>query len=603
MSNNLILGISFGLSVFFLIAAVIAGLWLHKTELRPNETSPFRRILTAFRLFLVLFFVAAMCAIYPINHFDLAANGVDILKAILASLINTFRLFFMAGDYIATCKLIDSCTELSALLSTIYLIYLACVYFVAPVFTLGFILSLFRDISSTARYIFSRRSDLYLFSELNERSLALAEDIAEKNHGKRRPLIVFTDVFSHGEERTEELIADAKQLRALCMKKDITEAGSYLKKNRIQKLYFIGENEDENIRQALTLINRHAGSKVDTEKLEFYVFSNTVESETLLSSIYGVEECNDKKRIPKAMKIRRVNENRYLALQEMLNHPIFDGAEERDGVKQIRIAIVGLGGYGTELLKAICWCSQMPGYALTLHIFEKKRENGEAKIKAIAPELIEYNRNPKQIEANYNIEFHYGDVECADFIDEIKRVDGLTQVYVSLGDDEKNIEIAMRIRAALSKMVQENRGRIPPIYPIVYSAAKSETVSPGYELKYMSVGTGIFLIGGLRTRYTLYSVERPDLESEALKIHQNQKDGEGDVNTFNRYEYYRNSSIAKAVYRRLRSEKCALKKMTGDSPEAKRNNDILCEFEHRSWETYMRADGYVYAAIEQDNKV
>ena len=139
-----------------------------------------------------------MRAVYPISHFDLAASGVlDIVHTILSSLINTFRLFFMSGDFVSASKNINSYVNISSPLFISYLIYLACIYFVAPVFTLSLVLSLFRDISSTPCYFFSRKADLYLFSELNERSRALAEDIAEKSRGKGITLIVFTDVFSH----------------------------------------------------------------------------------------------------------------------------------------------------------------------------------------------------------------------------------------------------------------------------------------------------------------------------------------------------------------------------------------------------------------------
>ena len=603
MNVNWILGIPFGMSVLLLLVAVTGCVCLHRAELRPNEPSLFRRILTAFRLFLIIFFFTAVCAVYPLSHFGFVNRGSDIVKAILSSIINSFRLFFMAGDYLAASTIIKDCTGLYSWLSMTYLIYLACVYLVAPLFTIGFVLSFFRDASSTIRYALSRRSDLYLFSELNERSLALAKDIVEKNCGKRKILLVFTDVFPRSEERTEELIASAKRLKALCMKKDITEVGLSLKKNCAQKIYLISENEDENIQQALTLINHHAGGKFDTEKLEFYVFSNTVESEALLTSVYSNAKENEKKCIPQAMKIRRVNENRNFALQEMLNHPIFDGAEDKEGVKQIGIVIIGLGGYGTELLKTICWCSQMPGYALTLHVFEKKKENGEEKIKSIAPELIAYNHNKKPFEAQYDIEFYDDDVECAEFIDKLTSLDGITKVYVSLGDDEKNIEIAMRIRAALGREAQKRKGKIPPIYSIVYSASKTETVRPNDELKYMDKGTGIFLIGGLNSRYTIDGVEQTDLEKDALALHQIYQAGEAGLISFNQYEYNRSSSMARAVYQKLRNKKCAIKRMDGDSEEAKRNNDILRDFEHRRWNTYMRSEGYVHAPIKGSDKI
>ena len=55
-----------------------------------------------------------------------------------------------------------------------------------------------------------------------------------------------------------------------------------------------------------------------------------------------MENINKHNRAVKAMRIRRGNENRNLALQEMLNHPIFVEADERDGAKQIGTVIVGL---------------------------------------------------------------------------------------------------------------------------------------------------------------------------------------------------------------------------------------------------------------------
>ena len=103
-------------------------------------------------------------------------------------------------------------------------------------------------------------------------------------------------------------------------------------------MYFIDENEDENTKQTLTLINHHANGTLDPEHLELYAFSNTVESETLLTSVYGMENIDKQNQTVKAMKIRRVNENRNLALQEMLNHPIFDDASEKDGMNKSELS-------------------------------------------------------------------------------------------------------------------------------------------------------------------------------------------------------------------------------------------------------------------------
>lgn len=650
MNANWIIGISFGLSVLFVLAAVIAGICLHRAELFRNDNSFMRHIFTSFRVFLILFFIATVCALYPVIHLDPEGSG-DFFRSSFASFIKSFQLFFMEGDYVESSKIIESCGDLNPYLSYLFLVYLACVYLVAPIFTLSFILSFFRDISSTIRFAVSRWSDLYLFSELNERSLALAEDVirsqmeeimkireeerkrknghVSKEEGgktreeikeerrkerqrkralRRKRLIVFTDVFSNNEERTVELIASARRLGALCLKKDVTEIGLDLKKRRIRKIYLIGDNEDENIQQALTLINYHAGKKSDTETLDLYVFSNSAESEALLTSVYNISKLHR----PLQMKIRRINENRQLALQELIDNPIFQGAVEEDGVKKIRLLLVGLGGYGTELLKAFCWCAQMPGYSLELHVFEK--EEGKEKIKAIAPELIKLNHKTNPLEAQYDIFFHDGiDVASDLFGKELEKIKDITGVYVSLGDDERNIETALRIRTVLERNRKE--GAMPPIYPIVYSASKADSVAlakaytsdPAEKPDLFNMeGTAynVFFIGALKMRYTLKSIERTELEKSAMRLHldwiieeMNKAETDEEQKKYKamieeekvkyfQFEYYRNSSMARAVYEELRGRYVDVGKEDGYT---------LKVYEHRRWNVYMRADGYICA--------
>ena len=302
------------------------------------------------------------------------------------------------------------------------------------------------------------------------------------------------------------------------------------------------------------------------------------------------------------MKIRRINENRNFALQELSDHPIFDGAIEEGGIKKIGVLLVGLGGYGTELLKAFSWCAQMPGYEFTIHVFDK--EKGEDKIKAAAPEFIEKNHTKEPTEAHYDIHFHDDtDVNSDKFIEELKKLKGITRVYVALGDDERNIETALKIRTVLERERQKNPSLPePPIYPIVYSAAKTESVMLAKmqsdlgdmpELKNMEGKEyKIYFIGALKTRYSLKSVERAELEDAALKLHLHWSKTELEIEKaskkYQRFEYFRNSSMAQAVYRRL------IDTYANISAADDEKEKILMDYEHRRWNAYTRADGYVF---------
>ncbi len=98
----------------------------------------------------------------------------------------------------------------------------------------------------------------YFFSELNEASLAAARSI----HDRRtfflfRPVIVFTDVYTDGEdEKSSELLKKAKALGAVCLNDDLTHVSPRFSNKK--EYWLIDENEIDNIKTLAELANdRH----------------------------------------------------------------------------------------------------------------------------------------------------------------------------------------------------------------------------------------------------------------------------------------------------------------------------------------------------------
>jgi hypothetical protein len=112
----------------------------------------------------------------------------------------------------------DGMTTCPAELYIPYLAWVATLFVLAPIFTFGFVLSLFKNLSAYIKYLRYYFRDVYVFSELNEKSLILAEDI--KNHDGRA-VVVFTDVYETDEEQSCEQIEAARQLGAIRFKKDV----------------------------------------------------------------------------------------------------------------------------------------------------------------------------------------------------------------------------------------------------------------------------------------------------------------------------------------------------------------------------------------------
>lgn len=574
------------LFVFFIVFCSI----LHFRQIKISKNSSGRKsfVLTSFQIFLAGFFISAVIIFFPIyyhSYFNADGEVLKIIKSILLSIHNTMRLFILDGDFEIIKTTVNSVT-VSEGLATAFSLYAAILFVVAPVLTAGVVLSFFKNVSASVKYHLSPKSDIYVMSELNERSIALAEDILTNPDVKGRKLVVFAGVFEKEEEENFDLVEQAKQLGAICFKKDVTEIGLKPKAKGIKrKIYFVGDDEDQNVKQALTLISACRNNPLlNTKDTHMYVMSSSVESEVLLNSADNGH-----------LHVRRVRRARNFAIDTLKRYSIFNTSLTKDGKKLISIVIVGLGHYGMELLKAICWCGQMDGYILQIHVFDASGDL-EKKIESVAPEIIKYNHKQIEGEPFYDIFFHETvDVMSQDFLNELSSVKDISTVFVCLGDDELNISTAIRMRMQFTRDAI-NFGRVQPcVYGIVYSSIKSDTFNQNGGLKSIKgVDYNITFIGSMKERYALSFIEQNELEEEGLKYHlawaNTEKEVEEAKASYEKYEYYRRSSVSKALHVYYR-------KQLGLMNISDLEDKVL---EHKRWNAYTRAEGYIYNAVKDD---
>ena len=191
--------ITFILSIAIFFASILLGRIVYACNLNSRKNFSTRRsyILTPFQLFLIGFFISVAILFFPIYYCDYFGDElifVKLIKSVLMSIHNTMRLFILDGDFEIIESSINS-TVLGVGLEKAYSIYVAIIFVIAPVLTAGFVLSFFKNVASFLKYFFKWRSDIYIMSELNERSIALTEDILVNSRIKRRSIVLFADVF------------------------------------------------------------------------------------------------------------------------------------------------------------------------------------------------------------------------------------------------------------------------------------------------------------------------------------------------------------------------------------------------------------------------
>ena len=289
------------------------------------------------------------------------------------------------------------------------------------------------------------------------------------------------------------------------------------------------------------------------------------------------------------MRVRRMSLARNLVIDTLQKRSIFEKAVAKGEEKLINIVIVGLGGYGQEFFKTISWCGQMKGYKLNIHLFDMI-EDIESQIRGFAPEVVKYNHKKIEGEPFYDIYYHNAmDVKSQEFLEELSLIDNITTVYVTLGDDELNIETAMRIRMILARKGNNDAD----IMAIVYSSIKNETIKQNGIKDVSGNDYAIDFIGSMEERYTLNFIEQNELEQEGLRIHlswsNTVEEKKANELLYEKYEYNRRSSMAQALHGQYR-EKLGLK----DGANVTEREDRVME--HNRWNAYMRAEGYVYGS-------
>ncbi len=520
--------------------------------------------------------VSSVVLFIPIYANIFRESSCGIFETLLIALHNTIRLFVVDGEFDFVT---DNLGDISTRLYRCYTVLFSILYLLAPILTFGFVMSFFKNISAYKRYITSRNSGVYIFSELSEKSLALATSLY-KHDAKR--LLVFTDVFEKDGD-ANELLEKAKELGAICFRKDIVTINFDIRrKKRDLKFFVMGDDQTKNITQGFELFRKFK----NREHTDMYVFSSQIEAETLLANEMDKDELGGEK-----VKIRCVNEIQSLILRNLYDNgyeKIFESAhDDGSGIKKINAVVVGMGQHGTEMTKALTWFCQMNGYLVEIDSFDKDAL-AEEKFISLCPELMKYSgRIDVEGEAKYTVNIHSGiNVDTITFDKELLSLPRTTYAFVALGDDEKNIEIAIKLRVLFARA-----NYTTAIQAIVYNSEKKNALRNISNFK--KEPYDIDFIGDISSSYSEEVIIDSDVEEAALKRHLAYNNNNDDSD-FWRYRYNYKSSVASAIHHKMKLL-CGIPGAE-KSPDNRTDDELwsIRILEHNRWNAYMRSEGYIY---------
>ncbi len=463
------------LTYTLLFTSVIIGiLWWLIILMFPKKD----RIVTPIRILFGGIFIAAVVFFYPLCREYIiinneAADGGYWFSSLWAAMQFAFRLFILDGELF---WIFDLTNEIGAPISILadpaikdfYTRVGSVLYVSAPILTFGFVLTFFKNIFAKFTYALLFVFPTHIFSELNEKSLALAADIKKR---KLFSLIVFTDITDKVIEDNMELVEDARMLGAIMFNKDFDSIKFRGLLPRKLFFYLISEDEPKKLRHAKVVMENY-----DRKYVELRLFSPDIRSELLIASLN-----------PKRMRAIRIDDIQTLVYHNLYTHGkmLFERARTVEGEKDkvISAVIVGLGQYGKEMLKALTWFCQLKGYKIKITAFDSD-EKAEEKFKFMCPELMHENYNCQKIngEPYYEISIIGGiDVTTPDFRKHLERITDATYIFVCLGNDDINLKTSADIRSLCETIDYVDNGRKPDIETVIYDSRLASAIRTTWE--------------------------------------------------------------------------------------------------------------------------
>ena len=350
----------------------------------------------------VCVFLMLMSAIYPSFAEEAYAIGLTLFESMCAMLLNA-----NLGD------LLENFNSFNVAYIGIYKTVLLVLLIIAPLFTVGITLSFFSE--KFVRLIYRIRSefrDTYLFSAINERTLCIAEDVAETD---RKVVIAFALRISEDDIDAESL-ARIKNINAYVINDDVVSVKHSLRHTR--NYYLLSKNDSENLEAGLRIYQRY--NKERTDKVNMWLYTKNEISEVIFDHLY------------ETFNVRLINEEGLIARTLATNYPVFDAV--KDG--RLSILIVGGGHIGLEILRTMTMCSCLgEDIKVDINVIDLNGEKARDIFEKASPDLAK----------KWNIKFHSADVKSVSIS---KVLDGIdpTYIVICLGNETLNMETALYIR-------------------------------------------------------------------------------------------------------------------------------------------------------------
>lgn len=444
-----------------------------------------------------------------------------------------------------------------------------------PFFALTTVLSLLWNY--LPHHISFFNSTWYIFSELDANSIRMSKSLSNDPEEKDKPsLYIF--LRSPIGKVDPDTLAELRDINYQLYPKTEKELLRFRRRIRRElQFFFLSENTDENFNRMSDFLDTVRDKKLfrGTAPRELFLLSETESAPMLIDHLREKLYDDNDNRLPQFQSTELHLLDRFRATAyDLIRQKPFRDCISGD---KLNILVLGFGKIGREFFRTACHMSVGHGFTTTFTLCDMDICAKSRRFLTQCPELQESAR------------FHFRKLDAeTDELEELVSTNEFHYILVALGDDERNIRVASRLKQHYRRQLWESlipggsTSDHPQICVNVEDAIK-HAYTEKLALAKGHQGKALHVFGGLDQIFTPDVLMPRKYWETAQWIHKKLL-GNPDSRDKLWTEYERRSSFACAANPRHHL----------GTP----SDDDLCRTEHQRWMTFVRSEGMTYARRE-----
>ncbi len=433
--------------------------------------------------------LSSAVALFPIYFMGLFSNDGSPFENVLLSALSVLSSVTGNNSVFDTREMLSMAGNLTIISS----VYVSILHLVSATTLFGAVLSISKQLFPKFYFNHFARGDIYIFSTLCPRTIALATDIRV---GSKKAIILFLGSLSESDEQAPEYREAVDRLKAFNFNWSLTDLhfNSNLKRAGI-RFFMFKDNETDNLTEAIALSKKYRDADYD---IKIYIKNSNPEAEMIIRDLHG-----------KKLIMQLYDESKNVISDLFDEKPLFLGMRENG----VTVLVLGSTPMSMEAIRTATYCGQTIKTSPKIIVVDSDPD-AKSRFLSVAPGYA-------HSVADCEIEFYTCDANSIEFRSILEKHHDIGYVICATQDELLNVRAGINVTSIFEGLRHKySKNGVVNDLPLVTVHIKSSNLIDICRSLYFSerVPCNLFPFGDIANTYSVEKLLTRRIDSFAFAV-------------------------------------------------------------------------------------